>query len=173
MNCRWPLQEFNSFYDRVGDTGEDDPAIDIYQAAWGVGIDVNPSGLYGRDAIYNFPRWSHEENDRLLAQGISEEAFDPDKRKEIYKQWQQLMTDEVPVFPTLYRSVLVPVNNRVHNYAIGDGTGMYRHEIAVSQEKSIVADKISEVEEEEQNNLCKRKDPRLRVFTFVYFHIMF
>ena len=59
------------------------------------------------------------------------------------------MTDEVPVFPTLYRSVLVPVNNRVHNYAIGDGTGMYRHEIAVSQEKSIVADKISQVEEEE------------------------
>ena len=143
------LHEFNSFYERVGELGDDDPAIDIYQGAWSVGIDVNPSGLYGSDAIYNFTRWSHDDNDRLLAEGISEAAFDLDKRIGTYKEWQQLMTDEVPVFPTLYRSVLVPVNNRVHNYAIGDGTGMYRHEIAVSQEKSIVADKISPVEEEE------------------------
>lgn len=133
------LQEFNSFYEGVGEKGDDNPNIDIYAAAWGVGIDVDPSGLYGRDAIYNFTRWSSEENDRLLAEGISEAAFDPEKRKEIYKEWQQLMTDEVPVFPTLYRSVLVPVNNRVHNYAIGDGTKMYKHEIEVTQEEPIAA----------------------------------
>ncbi|MCM3112992.1 oligopeptide ABC transporter substrate-binding protein [Lederbergia lenta] len=131
------LQEFNSFYEGVGEKGDDNPDIDIYAAAWGVGIDVDPSGLYGRDAIYNFTRWSSEENDRLLAEGISEAAFDPEKRKEIYKEWQQLMTDEVPVFPTLYRSVLVPVNNRVHNYAIGDGTGMYKNEIEVTQEEPL------------------------------------
>ncbi|CAM4150809.1 oligopeptide ABC transporter substrate-binding protein [Lederbergia lenta] len=131
------LQEFNSFYEGVGEKGDDNPNIDIYAAAWGVGIDVDPSGLYGRDAIYNFTRWSSEENDRLLAEGISEAAFDPEKRKEIYKEWQQLMTDEVPVFPTLYRSVLVPVNNRVHNYAIGDGTGMYKNEIEVTQEEPL------------------------------------
>lgn len=133
------LQEFNSFYEGVGEKGDDNPKIDIYAAAWGVGIDVDPSGLYGRDAIYNFTRWSNEENDRLLAEGISDAAFDPEKRKEIYKEWQQLMTDEVPVFPTLYRSVLVPVNNRVHNYAIGDGTEMYKNEIEVTQEEPLVA----------------------------------
>ena len=90
-----------------------------------VGIDVDPSGLYAKNVLYNFARWENADNERLLAEGISEEAFDVEKRKEIYNEWQQLMTDEVPVFPTLYRSVLVPVNNRVLNYAIGDGTGVY------------------------------------------------
>jgi peptide/nickel transport system substrate-binding protein len=135
------LHEFNSFYDRIGNKGNDDPAVDIYSAAWGVGIDVDPSGLYGKNVLYNFPRWVNEENERLLALGISEDAFDPEKRKEIYKEWQQLITDEVPVFPTLYRSLLVPVNNRVLNYAIGDGTGMYLSDIEVTQEKPIAEKK--------------------------------
>lgn len=131
------LQEFNSFYDRVGNKGNDDPAVDIYAGAWGVGIDVDPSGLYGTDAIYNFSRWENEENTRLLAEGISEDAFDVEKRLAIYKEWQQLMTEEVPVFPTLYRSVLAPVNNRVLNYAIGDGTGLYLSDIEVTQDTPI------------------------------------
>ena len=61
------LQEFNSFYERVGDKGNDDPAIDIYSGAWGVGIDVDPSGLYGTDAIYNFSRWENEDNDSFAS----------------------------------------------------------------------------------------------------------
>ncbi|MEK4663569.1 oligopeptide ABC transporter substrate-binding protein [Priestia sp. FSL H7-0729] len=134
------MVEFNSFYDRVGNSGKDDPNIDVYQAAWGVGIDVDPSGLYGRDALYNFSRFSSEENDKLLAQGISAEAFDVDKRKEIYNQWQQYMVDEVPVFPTLYRAVVVPVNKRVMNYAIGDGTGVHLSDLQVNGDKAVVAE---------------------------------
>lgn len=134
------LQEFNSFYDRVGQNGDDDPAVDIYSAAWGVGIDVDPRGLYGRDAIFNFSRYSNDENDELLAAGVSEDAFDLETRQKVYNEWQQFMIDEVPVFPTLYRSELVPVNNRVHNYYIGDGTNMYRYDIAVTQEDTIVAE---------------------------------
>ena len=75
----------------------------------------------------------------MLAEGISEEAFDVDKRKEIYNEWQQYMADEVPVFPTLYRAVLVPVNNRVLNYAIGDGTGVYLSDLQVNADKAVVA----------------------------------
>src|SRR5699024_287068 len=50
------LQEFEVFYDRVGETGDDDEEVDIYQGAWGVASDVDPSGLYGPEAIFNFPR---------------------------------------------------------------------------------------------------------------------
>lgn len=49
------------------------------------------------------------------------------------------MVNEIPVFPTLYRAVLVPVNNRVLNYAIGDGTGLYYNDIAVSADKAAAA----------------------------------
>ncbi|TES51670.1 oligopeptide ABC transporter substrate-binding protein [Halalkalibacterium halodurans] len=131
------LHEFNAFYDRVE---EDDPDIDIYQGAWGVGIDVDPSGLYGRRAPFNYTRWSSEENDRLLEEALSEEAFDVEKRQEIYKEWQQLMVDEVPVIPTLYRSEIVPVNKRIVNWAIGDGHGVYRHELGITQEEPVVAE---------------------------------
>lgn len=139
LNVQLEMIEFNAFYNRVGDTGEDDPSVDIYQGAWSVGIDVDPANLYGRDALYNFSRYASEENDRLIAEGLSEKAFDKEYRIQIYKEWQELMTQEVPVFPTLYRAKVVPVNNRVHNYYIGDGTGMYIYNIAVSADKAIVA----------------------------------
>ncbi|MGN8645745.1 oligopeptide ABC transporter substrate-binding protein [Gracilibacillus sp. HCP3S3_G5_1] len=131
------LHEFNSFYDRVE---ADDPDIDIYQAAWTVGIDVDPGGLYGENAFYNMTRWVNDENNRLINEGLSQEAFDIDKRIEIYKEWQQLMVEEVPVFPTVYRADVIPVNNRVQNYAIGDGTGVYRYEVGVSAEEPEVAE---------------------------------
>lgn len=133
------MVEFNAFYARVGDTGEDDPNVDIYQGAWTVGIDVDPSALYGPDALYNFPRYESEEQSRLLKAGLSKEAFDVKKRQEIYKEWQALMVNEIPVFPTLYRSIIVPVNKRILHYAIGDGTNLYPHQIAISQEKPVVA----------------------------------
>ncbi|HER2177876.1 TPA: hypothetical protein VJS51_001712 [Streptococcus pyogenes] len=76
----------------------------------------------------------------MLAQGVSAEAFDVEKRKEIYNQWQQYMVDEVPVFPTLYRAEVVPVNKRVMNYAIGDGTGLYLNDIQVNADKAVAAE---------------------------------
>lgn len=140
LNVELEMVEFNTFYDRVGQFGEDDPNVDVYQGAWGVGIDVDPRGLYGPDAMFNFPRYENEKNSELLAKGVSQEAFDVEYRKEVYKEWQQFMVEEVPVFPTLYRSNLVPVNKRIHNFAVGDGTGVYRYEIAVSQDKPFVAE---------------------------------
>lgn len=133
------LQEFNSFYDRVGQSGDDDPAVDVYAAAWGVGIDVDPTGLYGPDALFNFTRYQSDKNDELLAKGVSQDAFDVDYRKEVYNEWQQFMVDEVPVFPTLYRSILVPVNNRVQNYSIKEGWAAL-HELAVTQEEALKAE---------------------------------
>lgn len=133
------MLEFNTFYTKVGSEGTDDPNVDVYMGAWTVAIDVDPTGLYGRDALYNFPRWASEENERLLAEGVSEKAFDVDYRKSIYKEWQQFMVEEIPVFPTLYRSLLSPVNERIVNYAIGDGTGFYRYNIGVTEDKPVVA----------------------------------
>lgn len=139
LNVELQMVEFNSFYDRIGRTGEDDPTVDVYMGAWTVGIDVDPSGLYGQDALFNFTRYESPENDRLLKEGVSSKALDKEYRLGIYKEWQQLMVEEIPVFPTLYRAELVPVNNRILNYAIGDGTGYYRHQIQVTQDSPEVA----------------------------------
>src|SRR5699024_4645537 len=100
----------------------------------------SPRGLYGRDAIFNFPRYATDENDELLEEGVSEDSFDVDHREEVYNDWQELMVDEVPVFPTLYRSEIIPVNNRVLNYSIDDDEDLYRYEIELSEEEPITAE---------------------------------
>lgn len=112
------LQEFNTFYDRVGNGGNDDPEVNVYMGAWSLGSDVDPTGLYGPKAMFNFPRYESEKNTELLEKGVSEDAFDLEYRQDVYKEWQQLMVEEIPVFPTLYRAVLVPVNEKVLNYTI-------------------------------------------------------
>ncbi|GAB3063129.1 oligopeptide ABC transporter substrate-binding protein [Salinicoccus sesuvii] len=109
------LIEFNTFYDMLEN---DDPGVDIYQGAWGVGSDVDPYGLYGPDVDFNYPRYESEESTRLMEEGNSPDAFDVDTRQEIYNDWQELMVEEMPVVPTLYRAFVVPVNERVVNYSI-------------------------------------------------------
>ncbi|MCG3087623.1 oligopeptide ABC transporter substrate-binding protein [Sporosarcina cyprini] len=124
------LHEFNSFYDMVE---ADDPKIDIYQAAWGTGSDPDPEGLYGRTAAYNYTRYTSEKNDELLKAGTSEEAFDSEKRKKIYKEWQELMVEDAPVAPTLYRYYLMGVNKRVVNYSIDPGSDLELYQMGVSE----------------------------------------
>lgn len=122
------LQEFNSFYVGVGNGGNDDPAVDVYMGAWSVGSDVDPTGLYGTQAMFNFPRYENAKNTGLLEKGLSDDAFDVEKRRDVYNEWQQLMVDEIPVFPTLYRAVLVPVNEEILNYTIDIEDGQqFRH----------------------------------------------
>ncbi|TSB48357.1 oligopeptide ABC transporter substrate-binding protein [Alkalicoccobacillus porphyridii] len=132
------LQEFNTFYDRLEAA---DQEIDVYQGAWGVGSDVDPTGLWGSSAAYNYTRWTDERNDELLAQGVSEEALDIERRQEIYKEWQEYMVEQVPAFPTLYRSELTAVNNRVVNFAPfrASGTEVYLNELGVTADSAETA----------------------------------
>lgn len=109
------LAEFNSFYDMVQN---DDPKVEVFQAAWSTGTDVDPYGLYGKDVPFNFSRFISDKNDQLLADGHSEKAFDHDYRKKVYDEWQKYMNDEMPIIPTLFRSVITAVNNRVVDYSV-------------------------------------------------------
>lgn len=124
------LHEFNSFYDRVE---ADDPDIDIYQGAWGVGSDPNPSGLYGRTAAFNYTRYTSEKNDELLAAISGEKSLDTDYRAQMFSEWQKLMVDEVPVAPTVFRYALTAVNKRVTNYSIDPGSDLYLYQIGVTE----------------------------------------
>lgn len=133
------LHEINSFYDMVE---LDDPDIDLYQAAFGTGTDPNPYGLWHSKSAWNYPRFVNAENDRLLEEGSSEKAlFDLEFRKDIYNQWQELMVENPPVIPTLYRYALVAVNDRVVNYTVDPTrTDLGYEDIAVTSEEPIVAE---------------------------------
>lgn len=109
------LMEFNLFYEKVGD---DDPSIDIYAGAWGTGYNPNPEGLYGESAKFNFPRYYDDEIDALFKKLNSVEALnDVELKKDLYNQWQQLFFEKAIVIPTLYRTAITPVNNRVKEWS--------------------------------------------------------
>ncbi len=126
------LAEFNSFYDMIE---KDDPKVDVYAAAWGTGTNVDPYGLYGRDAMFNYSRWVNEKNDELLEKGHSEQAFDKEYRRKIYSEWQKLMNEEVPVIPTLYRSAIYAVNNRVANFTVDPSSKLTWKDVGVTSEQ--------------------------------------
>ncbi len=113
------LMEFNAFYDMVQ---EDDPDVELYMAAWQTGSNPDPSGLWGREPVYNYTRFASEENDKLLAAIASEKAFKQDGGVDdeylinAYHEWQQYASDQVIVAPTHYRVKLSAVNNRVTNW---------------------------------------------------------
>jgi len=129
------LHEFNSFYDRLK---KDDEKIDLYQAAFGVGSDPDPSGLWARDAAFNYTRWVNEKNDELLQKGVSVEAFNNEYRAEVYKEWQALIKEEAPLIPTLFRYGFLGVNKRVRDLELETGSVYVDwSKVAVTAEKSI------------------------------------
>lgn len=128
------LIEFNTFYDLIK---ADEPSIDVYQAAWGVGGDPNPSGFFGRNASFNYPRWATEENDELLAAISSDAAFEDEFRQQAFYDWQAYMIEEVPTFPTLFRNALTAVNKRVSQWDIGIGNQLEWDEIYLTAEQPI------------------------------------
>ena len=113
------LVEMNAFYDMVG---EDNPNIDLYMGAWSVGSNPDPSGLYGRASMFNYPRYASEANDAALAKIASPEAFgedggmDEEFLQAAYDEWQELMYEELPVAPTHFRVGLAAINKRVNYY---------------------------------------------------------
>ncbi|MFJ8530766.1 oligopeptide ABC transporter substrate-binding protein [Bacillus sp. NPDC094106] len=126
------LHEFNSFYDMIK---KDDPKIDIFGGAFGTGSDPDLSGLWAKDASFNYTRWVNDKNTELLKDGISEKAIDDKYRKDVYDKWQKLMHDEVPMIPLHYQFELTGVNNRVKNYDIAPGTKLTWKDVAVTSEK--------------------------------------
>ncbi|MDO5718384.1 MAG: oligopeptide ABC transporter substrate-binding protein [Tissierellia bacterium] len=136
------LIEFNAFYDAVEN---DDDSIDIYMAAWGAGSNPDPSGLYGRKALFNYPRYASEANDAALQKIQSKEAMDAMNAGDhsvlynAYNEWQKIMQEELPVAPTHYRYGLTVINNRVKNFDLTVGSDFGFHDIELLSDTPEVA----------------------------------
>ncbi|WP_042471221.1 oligopeptide ABC transporter substrate-binding protein [Bacillus ndiopicus] len=107
--------EFNSFYDKVQ---ADDPNIDVFMGAWGVGSNPSPSGVYAHNAQYNFSRYTSDSLKQTLSNIDSKEAFDATYRAEQFAAFEKEIHDVAPIIPMMYRLELSPVNKRVKNYSI-------------------------------------------------------
>ncbi|MCF1585361.1 oligopeptide ABC transporter substrate-binding protein [Tetragenococcus koreensis] len=107
------LIDFQAFYDKLEN---DDPDIDVYDAAWGVSSDPSPSGLFGPAEPFNYTRFESDENTELLNAIDSEASLDQDTQIENLYDWQEYVADEAYIVPTLFREEVLPVSNRVKDF---------------------------------------------------------
>ncbi|MEK8196853.1 oligopeptide ABC transporter substrate-binding protein [Lysinibacillus sp. FSL M8-0134] len=123
------LIEFNLYNDMKDN---DDAALEAFFGSWSTGADPDPSGLWGNDAEWNYGRWVDAKNQELLDKGLSEEAFDKDKRMATYVEWQKHFNEELPGLPLWENLDLYGINNRlqgVHINAVGFQTDVYKWNI--------------------------------------------
>ena len=130
------LIEFNSFYDKVE---ADNPEIDVYFAAWGVGTNLGPYETAGRKSMFNYSRFASDENDKLMAEVTSPKTLtDPNYKPEAYKKWQEYYINQAVEVPLTYRYQLYPVNKRVKNFDVAygyekRGKGMHLVELTAAE----------------------------------------
>jgi len=123
------LIEFNLYNDMKDN---DDAALEAFFGSWSTGSDLDPSGLWGNNAEWNYGRYVDAKNQELLDKGLSEEGFDKEKRKQTYVEWQKYFNEELPALPLWENLDLYGINNRlqgVHINAVGFQTDVYKWHI--------------------------------------------
>lgn len=128
---------YDSDYEMLKETGEAD--FDVFMGSAGLFSNPDPRIFNGPSSSFNYPRWQSDETNELLAAGGSIEAFDTDYLKEVYDEWQAIMVEEVPQFPTRYGTSMMAINNRILNYSLDRGDEKtYYYELAVTQDEPFV-----------------------------------
>lgn len=125
------LLEFNSFYQKVQ---ADDPEIDMFMGAWGTGANPSPSGLYAKEAAFNFSRFVSDDLTQLLEMIDSKNAMVADYRSNAFRMWQAYMNEQATTIPLYFRTEIIPVNKRVKQYNIDYQNGTELQEIELTND---------------------------------------
>ena len=94
---------------------DDNTDWDLYLIGWSLGSgDPDPLGLWGIKDAYNFARWNNPKSDELLDEALkAPKAFEQDYRTEVYKEWQELFTEELPAFLLYAQNSVWTYNERI------------------------------------------------------------
>ena len=116
--------DFHTFYSYI-ESDADEGSIDMFDAAWSVGLNPDPAVVWGHDTVLNFTRYTSPCFQDILRRIASEEMWCGEFRRRAFDDWQWAFYNEVPAIPTLWRIQPIAVNNRVRNFSLerADGTG--------------------------------------------------
>ena len=94
----------------------DDPGIDIFQGAWGLGSDPNVASLVGKTSPLNLQRYTTEELQKSLDAMGSSDMFDDAKLKEAYQKFDKQFREEAAWLPFSWQQSMTWVNKRVKSF---------------------------------------------------------
>ncbi|GIO28069.1 ABC transporter substrate-binding protein [Ornithinibacillus bavariensis] len=97
------------------DLSNDKNELDLYLLGWNLGsVDPDPTEMWGATATYNFSRWNNPKSDELLKKAVkAPEAYEQDYRKKVYKDWQELFSEDLPVLLLYAQNSVWAYNNRL------------------------------------------------------------
>lgn len=130
------LHELNTFYDML--FANDGDRFDMYQGQIVVGSNPDPGNHRGPTSYLNFSRYKSDEGLELLEKMRSPQAFDTDWLVGVFNEWQQLLIDDVPEFPTVTSVSLMAINNRIVNYTLDPAEKIYLYQLGVTQDTPII-----------------------------------
>jgi peptide/nickel transport system substrate-binding protein len=71
--------------------------VELYLSGWSLTPDVSPQGIWLSTDAFNHLHYKNQESDKLIRAAVtSPAAFDPAKRKETYKKWTELISEDAP-----------------------------------------------------------------------------
>ncbi|MBU0278182.1 MULTISPECIES: ABC transporter substrate-binding protein [unclassified Gemella] len=94
----------------------DDPEIDLFQGAWGLGTDPNPTQLLGNKSPLNFQRYTDDNLKASLEKINSPEMFDDNKLKEVYQKFDKDFAETRAWLPFSWNTAMLWVNKRVKSF---------------------------------------------------------
>ncbi|MDO4814172.1 MAG: ABC transporter substrate-binding protein [Gemella sp.] len=94
----------------------DDPSIDLFQGAWGLGTDPNPGAIVGAKSQLNLQRYTSDKLTGLLNKFDTEEMFDDAKLVAAYQEFDKQFAAERPWLPFSWNTDITWVNSRVKDY---------------------------------------------------------
>ncbi|MBM7542066.1 ABC transporter substrate-binding protein [Amphibacillus cookii] len=112
VNLRQP-KEFTAYAEELENDNTD---WDLYLIGWSLSSsDPDPSSLWGTRSAYNYSRWNNPESDELMQDALSApDAFEQDYRADVYAEWQQLYTEDLPAVILYAQNKLYAHNDRFH-----------------------------------------------------------
>ncbi|MBL5766791.1 oligopeptide ABC transporter substrate-binding protein [Bacillus sporothermodurans] len=132
LKTKLKMIDSNLYYDMLDKA---DKSLEVFYGGWSTGTDPDPSGLWTSDALWNYPRWVNEQNDKLLADALDVKIVgtDQEKRKQLYVEWQKLVNEELPMIPIGETDEVYAVSKRLKGVKL-DVSGTNRpHEWWIEQ----------------------------------------
>ena len=96
--------------------------FDMMTGGTGFGANPTPSWNLSPNSVHNHARWTSPEWEAAFQRFNSEEMWDPEFVLETVQLMQQVMADDLVMFPTTTALTLHAVNNRVANFSL-ENTG--------------------------------------------------
>ncbi len=112
VECTPQTEEWNAFLDRITGTKN----FDMFLVGFVWGVDPDQSTMWKCSAYeggFNMNKYCNPEVDRLLDEALK--ITDQEKRKQLYIQMQNILTEDLPSAILDFPQAIAVVNKRVHN----------------------------------------------------------